>query len=100
MNSNLEYPAWRRQLWRLRISIGRKLNQYLFPAEELDLIEKRAAVRRARSPGSRLTEAEIARLTSWMLDVQDREIRREYFRTSKIENTFQGLAIPLIEGVL
>jgi hypothetical protein len=98
--SNLQRPAWRHELWRLRIRIGKLVNSYLIPAEELDLIEKRAYVRRGRSPGSRLTESDISALKTWMLNVQDRELRRTYFRTTNIENTFQGLLIPLIDGIL
>jgi hypothetical protein len=98
--SDLQQPARRHQLWRLRLHIGKMINSYLVPVEELDLIEKRAYVKRARSPGSRLTESEISALKTWMLNVQDRELRRTYFHTTNIENTFQGLLIPLIDGIL
>jgi hypothetical protein len=62
-------------------------------------LERSAYVRKARSPGSRLTQDEIEDLAAFMLNVQELPSRREYFRTRPIETTFQGLVIPLIDWV-
>jgi hypothetical protein len=43
---------------------------------------------------------DIEHLRKYMLDVQDRELRREYFRGTPIERTFQGLILPLVAKVL
>lgn len=98
--TNIEFSSWQKRLWNLRVAIGRLINHYVKPARELDLVEKRALVLAARSPGARLAADEIARLRKYMLDVQDRDLRRDYFRTTPIERTFQGLLLPLIDLVI
>jgi hypothetical protein len=98
--TNIEYSHWQNRWWRIRIALGRQINRFVKPARDLELVEKRALVLAARSPGSRLSDDEIARLSRYMLDVQDRDLRREYFLTTPIERTFQGLLLPLIERVV
>jgi hypothetical protein len=99
-DAGLEFPSWRARWWRLRIAIGRRLNKYIVPARQLAFVENRANVMRARSPGARLVPEQIEHLRKYMLDVQDRDIRREYFRATPIERTFQGLILPLVAEVL
>jgi hypothetical protein len=96
----LEFPPWRKWWWRARIAIGRRINERVLPARELQLARDRDRVLHARSPGDSLTRYEMDKLASYMLDVQDRDIRREYFRTTPLERTFQGLVVPLVEQVV
>ena len=87
-----------------RISWRTKFGEFLFyfsePARELDHLQREAYIQKARSPGSRVSESEIRELASFMLDVQDLPMRRSYFEGRPIEQTFQGLALPLIDWVL
>lgn len=98
--TNIEYGRLQKLWWDIRIAIGRQVNHFAKPAGDLDLIEKRSLVQTARSPGPKLAGDEIARLRRYMLDVQDRELRRNYFSTTPIERTFQGLLLPLIDLVV
>jgi hypothetical protein len=79
--------------------VGEWLFYFSEPARQMASLERSAYVRRARSPGSRLTQEEIEDLAAFMLNVQELPTRREYFRTRPIETTFQGLVIPLIDWV-
>lgn len=98
--TNLAYPRSARMWNNLRLAFGRWLNQFVEPARELDFIEHRHYVRKARSPGNRLTPAEVGALSQYMLDVQDLELRREHFKTVDIERTFQGLLLPMVTELL
>ncbi len=98
--NNLEFSTRARAWWKFRLAVGRRLNRYLIPARDLDTVEKRAYVKRARSPGDRLTEEELSALKTYMINVQDRDIRREYFRTTPLERTFQGQVVPLVSTAL
>jgi hypothetical protein len=100
MNKTLAYSPWQRWRWQLRLKIGRYFNSFIDPVAAVELAERRAYVNIARSPGYRLTDAQISSLSAWMLSVQDRAIRQEYFRTTPLERTFQGLVVPLVEEVL
>ncbi len=86
--------------WRLKIASGRFLNYFSAPAREMAALERRAYVAKARSPGSRLTEDEIRELASYMHDVQELPSRRAYFEGRPLEETFQGLMVPLVRKVL
>jgi hypothetical protein len=99
-DTNIEYSRLQKFFWNIRVAIGKQVNQFVKPASDLELVEKRALVMAARSPGAKLSEGEIARLRRYMLDVQDRELRRDYFISTPIERTFQGLLLPIIELVL
>ena len=85
---------------RLRVRLGELLEHFGAPARELAELERRAYVARARSPGSRLTESEIAELETFMKDVQELPQRRAYFQGRPIEETFQGLATGLVEKIV
>jgi hypothetical protein len=88
----------RKRLWYRRF--GELIYYFSEPALEMQSLEHRAYVQKARSPGSRLTEAEIAQNASYMVDVQEREIRRAFFAGRPIDQTFQGLMLPLVERLL
>jgi hypothetical protein len=98
--NQLEFSPAKRRWWELRLRLGRWLNSYVTPYRDLDLVQKRAYVKRARSPGDRLTAEEVASLSNYMINVQDRDIRREYFRTTPLERTFQGQVVPLVASAL
>lgn len=95
-SNRLEFSALSRARWQARMRIGAWLNRFIEPVREMEIVESRAYVKQARSPGDRLTPDEIAALRSYMIDVQDREIRREYFRTTPLDRTFQGQVVPLV----
>ena len=98
--TSIEFSRWHNRWWRIRIALGRQINRFVKPARDLELVEKRDLVLAARSPGYRLSSDEIRRLKRYMLDVQDRDLRRDYFLTTPIERTFQGLLLPLIKQVV
>jgi len=99
-HTNLQYSRSARLWCNLRLAIGRWINRYVEPARELDFIEHRHYVRKARSPGNRLTPAEVGALSRYMLDVQDLDLRRAHFKAVDIERTFQGLLLPLVRELL
>ena len=94
--NELEFSRLAKARWRARMRIGAFLNRLIDPVREMELVAGRAYVKRARSPGERLTEEELRSLRSYMADVQDREIRREYFRTTELDRTFQGQVVPMV----
>jgi len=85
---------------RWRSKLGELLYYFSEPAAELDHLQRQAYIQKARSPGSRITESEIRELASFMLDVQELAMRRNYFEERPIEQTFQGLSLALIDWVL
>lgn len=98
--TRLEHSYFEKLIWRVRIKIGKLIYSFIKPVRDLNLVEKRALVHKARSPGEQLTENEITYLKKYMLDVQDRDLRCEYFKTTPIERTFQGLILPLVEQII
>lgn len=48
----------------------------------------------------RLTAEEVRQLSSYQTTLENREYRRNKFARAKIESTFQGLIIPLVDRVL
>jgi hypothetical protein len=98
--TNLGY-SWKESMsWRWRTWLGRVLERFCQPAREMDRLLHMAYVHKARSPGSRLTDAEIEDLKKFMHDVQELATRRAYFQGRLIFETFQGLVIGLVAGVL
>lgn len=91
-------PLGRLDAWRGKL--GELLFYFSEPARELEHLDRQAYVQKARSPGSRVTESEMQELASFMLDVQDLPMRRSYFEGRPINETFQGLSLPLIDWVL
>jgi len=99
-HTNLEYRRSAKLWCKLRLAIGRWINRYVEPARELDFIEHRHYVRKARSPGNRLTSTEVGALSRYMLDVQDLDLRRAHFKSVDIDRTFQGLLLPMVRELL
>jgi hypothetical protein len=48
----------------------------------------------------RLAQDELQRMVDFQVAVEDLENRRSYFRTTPVEQTFQGQVIPLLERLL
>jgi hypothetical protein len=80
-----------------RRKIGNWICSFVDPVTQLDFINHRYYVKKARSPGARLSQAEIQRWRSYMMSVQEIESRRNYFETVDIENTFQGTFLELFD---
>jgi hypothetical protein len=98
--TNLEFTPREAMKWRWRLRLGRAIDHFAKPAREMTVLERRAYVAKARSPGSRLTDEEVRELASYMHDVQELPSRRAYFQGRPLEQTFQGLAVPLVRKVI
>ncbi len=98
--TELDFSKISKSWYDRRIAIGKWLNSYIDPLREMEAIEHRYYINKARSPGDRLTDAEKDRLSQYMLDIQDRHLRRAYFETTPIERTFQGLILPLLDKLI
>jgi hypothetical protein len=76
------------------------------PVQPLPPAEADAARREAREQYDRrrhlgrLTEHELAAMVDFQVGAEDIEWRRNYFRTTPLEKTFQGQVLPLIDTLL
>ena len=93
--TEIGYSQTERSRLKLRLRLGRKLNALIQPVRDLAFLEHRYAVRRARSPGARLTDDEIRTYSAYMLDVQDADQRLQAYRKLDLSQSFQGLLIAL-----
>ncbi len=94
MTANIFYsPAFRDA----RRRIGNWICSFVDPVTQSNFINHRYYVKKARSPGARLSQAEIQRWRNYMMSVQEIESRRKYFETVDIENTFQGTFLELFD---
>jgi hypothetical protein len=98
--TDLKYSPREQRKVEWLLKIGSRINALVEPVRELAFLEHRYAVRRARSPGARLTDDEVREYSAYMLDVQDRELRLAYFKNVDLSRTFQGLLVRLVDHVL
>jgi hypothetical protein len=98
--TDLQWSAADERRWQRRMKIGKLLNRFLDPVMEMDAVKAQEDLELARSPQPRLNPSEIRHITEYLTQVQDREIRRDYFARTPLERTFPGLLVPLVEEVL
>ncbi len=98
--TTLEWTPSDDRRWRRRMTIGRWINRLIDPVMEMDSVKAQEAIELARSPQPRLNSTEIQHITEYLTQVQDKEIRRDYFARTPLERTFPGLMVPLVEEVI
>jgi hypothetical protein len=98
--TNLEYGEAERKLWERRIKIGKSLLGYIGPVCEKARAESIAARELSRLTNGRLSSAQVRELTSYLDQVKDLDIRRDFFARTAIDKTFGGIAIRLAKSVI
>lgn len=96
----LEWSRREEYWWTMRTALGRWLYRSVGPAMEIASVEAQQALELARSPEPRLNAAEIEHLSAYLTEVFDRDIRRAFFDSRPLAQTFPGLLVPLIDAVI
>src|SRR5436190_7674689 len=99
VETELEYPPSADRRRRSRLKIGRLLDYFLAPTAELRVGNELQRLEYARSPQARLNERELREITEYLTQVRDRDIRRQYFQSRSLAETFQGAAAPLVDAL-
>lgn len=98
--TELEYGVEQRERWERLMRIGRKLNEFLEPVRELRRTERIGYVEQSRAAGGRLSPRQLDEVRTYLTEVRDRELRRDYFKGRPVDKTLSGLVMPLARDVL
>jgi hypothetical protein len=100
IKTELEYGEAQRAEWEKRIAQGEWIARFLEPVRELHRTERIANVQQQRSAGDRMSATQLAEIGPYLAEISDIDIRREFFQGRPLDQTLQGIVVPLVEDVL